>query len=117
MRRAILSAAALLLAAWPAIAQQRVSVETAELGMTGWRSDPVTIETAPLGMTGWRTEPVTIDTAPLGMTGWQTESVIVETGTLGMTGWREPSVGAACPAGTARRGRDCIRVPGARRTH
>jgi hypothetical protein len=65
-----------------------LTVETAVLGMTGWRTAPVTVETAMLGMTGWRTAPVTVETAVLGMTGWRTAPVTVETSVLGMTGWR-----------------------------
>jgi hypothetical protein len=64
------------------------TVETAALGMTGWRTAPMTVETAVLGMTGWRTAPMTVETAVLGMTGWRTAPMTVETAVLGMTGWR-----------------------------
>lgn len=67
-------------------------VETAVLRMTGWRTAPMTVDTAVLGMTGWRTDPMTIDTAVLGMTGWRTAPVTIETAVLGMTGWRTDPV-------------------------
>jgi hypothetical protein len=58
----------------PVVAFAQMTVETAALGMTGWRTKPVaiTVETATLGMTGWRTKrfALTIETATLGMTGW-----------------------------------------------
>jgi hypothetical protein len=65
-----------------------LTVESAVLGMTGWRTAPATVETTVLGMTGWRTAPVTVETAVLGMTGWRTVPATVETTVLGMTGWR-----------------------------
>jgi hypothetical protein len=70
------------------VAQDTLTVETAVLGMTGWRTAPATVETAVLGMTGWRTAPATVETAVLGMTGWHTAPATVETAVLGMTGWR-----------------------------
>ena len=83
-----------------AVAEDAMIVETAALGMTGWRTVPflpATVETAALGMTGWRTDsflPATVETAALGMTGWRTVPFLpatVETATLGMTGWRTDS--------------------------
>jgi len=94
-KRALLLSSALLCgasaASFVALAQtpaDTLTVDTAVLGMTGWRTDPVVIETAVLGMTGWRTAPTTVETAVLGMTGWRTAPTTVETAVLGMTGWR-----------------------------
>jgi hypothetical protein len=68
-----------------------LTVDTAILGMTGWRTSPATVETSVLGMTGWRTTPATVETSLLGMTGWRTTPATVETSVLGMTGWRTDS--------------------------
>jgi hypothetical protein len=78
-------------ASFIAAAQTRtdtLAVDTAVLGMTGWRTGPMTVETAVLGMTGWRTAPMTVETAVLGMTSWRIAPMTVETAVLGMTGWR-----------------------------
>ena len=64
-----------LVAPFVAIAQNTVTIDTAVLGMTGWRTGPARtpiVETAALGMTGWRTDPVVVNTHVLGMTGWRT---------------------------------------------
>jgi hypothetical protein len=83
-----------------AVAQDALTVDTAALGMTGWRWRteplPASVDTDALGMTGWRwrTEPLpgSVDTDALGMTGWRwrTEPLptSVDTAALGMTGWR-----------------------------
>ena len=92
MRGMLLFAALICGASFVAVAQNTVTIETAALGMTGWRADPVVVDTAALGMTGWRTAPATVETAVLGMTGWRTAPMVVDTATLGMTGWRTSPV-------------------------